>query len=261
MKRRHSTTQRRQVGRILPGVAQVLCLMSLAAVALAQQEPAPPREYFEGLVESANVRFEFYDPRREPHRHRGFTTYQLGISHHYGFRYDWVEFDDGGRRVTIRPKLKEITYTLENKVRLPRSLETDRRWSDPLVHHEFDHVAMTIDPRPRMLVEHLYRQLGPLARRVGGEAILDRSWGEAVVEEALRPRREAVLNLLLANEDLLDEATRHGAVRLKDRRAFFQGLFSEENLRRQQFPYLPEVRKLVRRRDYRQAKLPYRLIE
>jgi hypothetical protein len=247
----------------------VFCLWWLAAPASAaapadEPPPAPVPEYFQRLIETANVRIEFYDPGQKPSRPRGhsafrpgFSTFRLEVNHRFTFQFQAVDRPDG-RRVTIRPKLEEITYRLQNRVQLPGYLETERRWHHSLVKHEFDHVAITVDPRVRMLFGHLYGHLGPVVREVTRDVPIDARWVQAVVDGEVAARRQALLDLLVANEEFLDVATRHGAVRLKDRKAFFRALFSEENLRQQKFPYLNEVRDLVRQPKYLEAELPYR---
>ncbi|MHB8900979.1 MAG: hypothetical protein ACYC6Y_19705, partial [Thermoguttaceae bacterium] len=223
--------------------------------------PGPGRaeipDYFSRIIKEGNVTFKYYDPVHAPQTHRGYTTFQLDVSYRSTYQYRWTD-RPAARQLFVEPTVGSITYKLVNEVRLPDSLDHDRRWTDPLVRHEFDHVAMTLDPRVRLLVEHLCRSTPPVARELPpgtqpASALMDR-----LVHEAVEPRYQSVLQVLIANENDLDRVTRHGSRDLPDRRGYFGALFTEPNLKQHGFPYLDEVMPLLREKAYRQAELPYR---
>jgi hypothetical protein len=245
--------------RIIPDLAGTLVFFALtwgwlAADAVCEEPP----DYFARLIDEGSVTFVFYDPIREPRTHRGFTTFHLDVSYRSSFQYRWVD-QAGGRQVTIEPKIGPISYKLVNEVQLPENLNHDRRWTNSLVKHEFDHVAMTLDPRVRLLIDHLCAgtpvvvENFPAGAQVTGESV------ERLIHKEVEPRYQSVLKLLIANEHDLDKVTRHGLRNLPHRREYFEFLFTEPNLKQHGFRYLNEVKPLLRKKSYREAKLPYDL--
>ncbi len=219
---------------------------------------AEPPEYFARMIDEGNVTFKFYDPADEPRTHRGYTTFLFEVHFQSTYQYRWVDLADR-RQVLIEPTIDQFTYRLTNEIQLPQDLNHDRRWADPLVKHEFDHVAMTLDPRVRMLIEQVCRDTPKIVRELPPGTQAKASLVDRVIREVVEPRYQSVLGLLIANENDLDRATLHGRRDLPDRREYFGSLFTEPNLRQHGFPYLNEVKQLLRSKSYREVPLPYRL--
>jgi len=68
-----------------------------------------------------------------------------------------------------------------------------------------------------------------------------------------------VTDAIKANQELFDKVTRHGARPIKDRKKFFGALYTEPNLKEIGFPYLDEVRDILKSVQYSKAELPYYL--
>lgn len=219
---------------------------------------AEPPEYLARMIDEGNVTFKFYDPAKESRTHRGYTTFRLEVNFRSTYQYRWVDLADR-RRILIEPTIDQFTYRLTNEIQLPQELNHDRRWTDPLVKHEFDHVAMTLDPRMRMLIEQVCRDTPNFVRELPPGTQAKASLVDRMIHEVVEPRYQSVLGLLIANENDLDRATHHGRRDLPDRREYFGSLFTEPNLRQHGFPYLNEVKQLLRNKSYREARLPYRL--
>jgi hypothetical protein len=223
----------------------------------ADRAIAEPPTYFARLIDEGNVTFDFYDPIRQPRAHRGYTTFQYDVAYRSSFQYQWADLP-GARQISIQPKIDRIKCTMVNEVQLPATLNNDRRWANSLVQHEFDHVAMTVDPRVRMLIEHLCEATPKIARKLPIDTAISDELVERLIHEVVEVRYQAVLRLLIANENDLDVQTRHGTWDLRDRRVYFDSLFTEPNLKQQRFPFLAEVKPLLQTKSYREAELPYR---
>jgi hypothetical protein len=232
-----------------------LSVMVFGALAVDPAVADPPA-YFSHLIDAGKVTFDFYDPIRQPRIHRGYTTFHYDVSYRSSFQYQWVD-QAGGRRVSIQPKIGQVKCTIVNEVQLPDTLNHDGRWTNSLVKHEFDHVAITVDPRVRMLIEHLCAGTPKIVRIVPKDTVIGDEFVERLIRELVAPRYQAVLKLLIANENDLDVQTRHGRWDLPDRREYFGSLFMESNLKQQRFPFLDEVRPLLGKKSYREAELPY----
>jgi hypothetical protein len=243
------------------GNLKIGLLVAVVLVALPHGAPATP-PYFQKLIDAGNVEFEFCDPRQDRHSHLGHTQFRLDVHHDGTFEHRW-EVNHNKHNLVIAPKIGNITYRLTNRVRLPNRFasDSDWRWSHFLMKHEFDHVAMSTDPRVRMLIEHLYGGIRRIDRALPLDAKIDERLVLQIIDEEVAPRRSAVIQALLANQKLLDDATDHGTRPLPDREQFFRSLFTAVNLREAGFPYVSEVSDLFQTETYQNVVLPYDLEE
>ena len=249
----HDPTRRRRLAlRVLPTALLMLVAGGVADGAAGAETPP----YFQRLVEQGNVQFEFYDPRTVRPQHAGLAVFHLHTEHRY--RYQYTALPDGlALRVTVVPQFTSVTTRADHLLLLPKQLNHDRRWGDRLVRHEFDHVAVSTDPRVAMLIDRLLRNMGPIELVLpAGRPVDPAKLDEAIVAEATR-RREAVDALVQYNYTLMDRVSRHGTVPIADRERFFKTLYTGPNLDRAGFPFAGEVGTLLRQRKYRDARLLY----
>ena len=227
-----------------------------APAADAQTAGAPP--YFKRLIEAGSVEFEFYDAEKTRREHLGHTQFNLNVRHRSSFQFGWT-VRRGVRHLTIRATISDISPRLTHTITLPKWLDSDRRWNDRLVKHEFDHVAISCDPRVLMLVKHLYDGVDTINQTVPQETRIDKRFAGKLISEQLTSRLTAVIEALKANQNLLDEISRHGVRPIGDRKKFFGSLNTEPNLKEIGFPYLDEVRDMLRSKAYTEADLPYQV--
>lgn len=224
--------------------------------AATSQGDAPP--YFQRLIEAGNVAIEHHDPRTFEAGDGGLARFKVQVRHRFRYSYRSTWQSDGRRLVLITPKIRRTTIVVRHVVTLPYAYDNPEKWQTRLVRHEFDHVAVSTDPRAYLLVKHLLCHLGTLRRTLAAGPDPEASWIDGVINEEIGKRREAVEELIRANYRLLDEVSRHGRRRIPDRRAFFQRLYTRENLAKMAFPYLAEVEDLLKTDKYRNAPLFYR---
>ncbi len=229
----------------------LLCASAVDETAAAEIPP-----YFKQLIAQGSVEFEFYDSRAQWRRYPAQAVFLLYVDHRYRFRYDATEHG-GSLHLRIRPGMQKVDCRVSHKIRMPDRFDSDHRWSHWLVAHEFDHVAISTDPRPVMLVEHLLRKLRLIRRTVDPRETVDTRYVARIVDHEFVKRRDAVEHLIQSNYDLLDELTRHGVRPIPDREAFFKSLYTKPNLERMQFPYTAEVSSRLSERAYRNAELLY----
>jgi hypothetical protein len=216
----------------------------------------PP--YFERLIEAGNVEFEFYDPEKTPREHLGHAQFKLHVRHRSSFQFGWT-IGRGVRHLTIRATISDISPRLTHTITLPKWLDSDRRWRSQLVKHEFDHVAISCGPRVMMLVERLYDGVDTIDQSVPSGTRIDNRFVEKLVNEQISSRLKAVIDVMQANQNLLDEVTRHGIRPIAEGKKFFGSLYTEPNLKEIGFPYLGEVGDILRSKAYREAELPYQV--
>ncbi len=234
----------------------VLVALCYAAVNGGDATAAEAPPHFQHLIETGNVKFEFYDPSKTRREFPGHTAFNLHVRHRSSFKYSWTN-GRGVRQLTIRIAVSGVSPRLKHTITLPDRLDSDRRWNDRLVRHEFDHVAITCDPRVLMLIAHLYDGVTRIEREVPAGERIDNRFVEKLVNERVASRLHAVVEAVKANQDLLDEVTHHGRRRIADRKKFFGALYTEPNLKKIGFSYLGDSRDILKSEAYLKAELPY----
>jgi hypothetical protein len=237
------------IDRWCASLASLILLYGLPALAV----PPPPPELKE-LVDEGHVRFQFYDPRIDRYERPGITRFFAAYK--WTFRFDVRSRKQGDElRVTVLPKFDRIEVELDHVIHLPKHYDNEALFQRSLVLHEFDHVAISSDPRPRRLVEHLVRKLTVVERLVDVDQPVNESLAREIVNDELARREEAVRALIDFNNRRLDQLSAHGNRDLEDRKQFFATLYTRENLEAAKFLYLREVADLLRRPDFTNVEL------
>jgi hypothetical protein len=231
----------------------VVPLCSLVASLSANDlAPAPPE--FRRLIDAGRVDIRFYDREAPPGPHPGRAEFDVLLNHDYKFQFR----HSGARpaaRTTITLTQQRICCHPVHRVYLPKSVETEDRWNDSLMRHEFDHVAVSSDPRVSLLLKHLVRSMGTIETRPGEMPLSDRTRIQQLINQECSKRTRALVDLVQANQHLLDEITEHGMRPLPDRETFFKSLYTAPNLHKAGFPYLCQVAGLLNSPGYQTAEL------
>lgn len=186
----------------------------------------------------------------------GKAHFYLKLTQKYGYGFSKSKKNDVWQ-VKVTPKNVEPTVKLEHIIRLPVKYRADTIWSGRLLRHEFDHIAVSLDPRPVMLLEHLCRKLPPLEQTLAaGEEPSDALY-KRIINEEIDRRRDAVNDLIQANYVLLDQVSKHGTIPISKRAEFFGKLYAKENLAEQKFPYVADVLELLDSPTYQQAEMRF----
>ena len=233
-------------------------LLSLAAttVLIAADPPAVPAppEWIKPPFDRGLVKIEYYDPAKDPREFPGWTIFDFDLTYRFDYEYRLREERPKKYAVTLLPKFTKVDLVVRHRIQLPKLFESPRLWDQRLAQHELEHVGIGAHRRTVMLAEHLLRKVQRVERTVKkpGEVTLD--WAQDAIREELAPRREALDQLIKANNRNLDKLTDHGARLLDDRDAFYTQIYLKENLDEMKFPYLSEVLELIEDPDYLAAR-------
>ena len=232
-------------------------IVAAPAVSLAQadQQSKPP-EYFQRLIEAGSAKFDFYARRPPRQRYPGRALFHLDCRDQTAYRITW-KIKGGKKQVSVRVNLKKVTCELTHTLKLPSYLNNEGRWKSRLVKHEFDHVAISCDPRVTLLVQHLYGDVKRLLTTVDADVKIDDKLVRPLIDKAYNARANAVIALIKSNYVLLDKVSRHGTVPIENRKLFFQSLYTKPNLDQAGFPYTSDVLGLLKSKKYREAVLLY----
>lgn len=210
-------------------------------------ESAPPE--FQSLIKAGNVRLVLHEPSASDLGIHGYTKFEYTVTTRFRMKCSW-RLRQGAWQVTIKPTMQAVVVQFTHHVTVPKTLDGDLFWTKRLVRHEFDHVAVSSDPKLKLLIAQLLRRLPVITRTADAGTSMTEAYCREIVNEEIAKRREAVGKLVQANHDLLDKVTRHGMARLPDREAFFNRLYSRENLEEAGFPYSKELLSLLKRKTY-----------
>jgi len=228
-----------------------------AATSLDHLQAGPPPEYFRDLINRGNVTIELYDPRGKRLAWPGVTAFDLQVKHDYRYHHSVVS-RGGTRYLRIALQVSITEKKFSHTIHLPDKHRGPEFWEEALPRHEFDHVAVSTDPRIDMLLEHLYTKLDIVDYKLGPRESPRAKLVNKVVDEILAERRQAVLELIRANYVLLDKVTAHGRLPVPERDIFYRTLYTKTNLDEQRFPFTGEVLSLLKDESYREVSLPYR---
>ena len=178
--RNHQITLRKIDARI-----SLLVLVSVAIVChlptvVGQSAPTPPSKLEDSssgepiptdkapdeikrLIEEGKVKVEYDSEGEFAKSGRGWADFNLREDRKY--RYALAKHKRQGRwQVKITVTNVEEKFELTHIVRLPAQKKSPDIWKSWLMRHEFDHVAVSLDPRPRMLLFHLLKHVSPIER-------------------------------------------------------------------------------------------------
>jgi hypothetical protein len=202
------------------------------------------------LLREGHVTILRYDPAKVA-TPGGETRFQLSCNYSYRFAYRW-EDRDGRRWLSVTPHIR-AKISLGHTVELPRAASDTAAWIRRLTDHELDHVAISLDRRPRLLLEQLLSEPGTLRLALPAGTPISDTLARRAVEEEVGRRKDAVSALIHASYLRLDSLTDHGRRPLEDRPAFFAGLYTRASLEALHFPFLAGVAPLLDRPEYRDA--------
>lgn len=227
--------------------------------AASTHEPIPdesaPKE-FKRLIADGKVKVVYESDPDFVMAGRGWADFLVRLDH--SFKYDLQKSRKNGRwQVKIAITKMEAKIELTHLIRLPASFKSPDVWQSQILRHEFDHVAVSLDPRALLLLRHLVEHLSNIERTLESGEFPSNGLIARLVNEEIDRRRQAVIELMRQNNRLLDKVGAHGAQPVPDRAAFFAKLYTKEHLAEQKFPFVDDVLDLLETPEFENAKLPF----
>lgn len=188
---------------------------------------------------------------------RGWADFHVQLQ--YSFQYDLKKKSRKNGRWHVSLSVTKLDWMLDltHLIRLPATFKSSDVWNSRLLRHEFDHVAVSLDPRAKLLLRHLLRHFPDIERTLEPTESPTNETFNKLIESEIVKRRDAVIELMRQNNRLLDKVGSHGTQAVPDRAQFFAKLYTKENLAEQKFPFVTEVLDLLETSEYQQAELPF----
>jgi len=187
---------------------------------------------------------------------RGWADFHVQIR--TSFKYDVTKSRARGRwNVKVAVNKLEPKIELTHLIRLPSTFKSPDVWSSRVMRHEFDHIAVSLDPRAMLLLRHLLEHLPVIERTLEPKETPSNAVLNKLIDEEVVKRRQAVVKLMRQNNQRLDKIGAHGAQAIPHRAAFFASLYTKENLAELKFPFFEQTLDLLETAEYQQAELPF----
>ena len=208
------------------------------------------------IIGDGNVKVEYDSEGEFAKSGRGWADFHLQEDRKY--RFDLQKQKRQGRwqvRITVSNVEEKIMLT--HIVRMPAQKKSPDIWESWLLKHEFDHVAISLDPRPKILLIHLLKTLPPIERTLDAGEEPTNDVIKRLINEQLDKRAKSIRDVMIHNNQTLDNISHHGTAPIPKRADFFRSLYTKDNLAQARFPYLENVLKVLDSPDYQNAELRY----
>ena len=187
---------------------------------------------------------------------RGWADFHVQIKS--TFKYDLTKSRMNGRWNVKLDNIKlKPTIELTHLIRLPSTFKSPDVWSSRTLRHEFDHIAVSLDPRAMLLLRHLLAHLPDIERTLEPKEMPTNDVLNRLVDEEVVKRRQAVVEVMKQNNQQLDKIGAHGAELVPNRATFFTQLYTKENLAETKFPFVEQVLDLLETAEYQRAESPF----
>ena len=223
------------------------------------QQPIPrdgvPQE-LQRLIDDGKVEVVYDSDPEFVKAPRGWADFHIQLQS--SFKYDLTKTRKNGRwQVQLHLTKLEPKIELTHLIRLPSTFQSPDVWSSRTLRHEFDHIAVSLDPRAMLLLRHMLEHLPVIERTLEPKETPSNDVLNKLVDEEVVRRRQAVVELMRQNNQKLDKIGGHGAQAVPNRAAFFAKLYTKENLAEMKFPLIEQVLGLLETSEYQQAESPF----
>jgi len=228
-------------------------LIALLAVSSGGQDSADA--YMRNLALAGNVQTEngqVADPRLNAN-----TRFDISLQTHWEYEVSVVK-RSGVMELVVTPQFQRLEISVKHKLRLPEGENLDSARYRTLLLHEYDHVAISTDTRPRMLLRQLILSIGTIRKQWNGPVPPPEKDVNILIAQEVEARKVAVVSAVDLAYRRLDEISNHGRQHIADRNGFFYPLFGRDYLEKMKFPYFADAAKILETADYLTAKRYYR---
>lgn len=200
------------------------------------------------LVEVGNVQIEVNEAVVRAANRTAITEFSFQFQYRMRFRPAFsAKPGDSNSSTHYRVRLYDIEWRFQHKISLSESYRPSKPWVSALLLHEFDHVAVSTDPRLAAIVESLENSDIVVKVKESSDQRMLRAAIDQAVDEYTKNFRVAIEKLVNKCYIKLDGKSQNGLKLIDARSEFFQSLYAVETLRREEFPYLDQALKAIER--------------
>lgn len=188
-----------------------------------------PGEYVR-LIQAGEVSVEEDDERLRKENKQAITFFTLTIDYRYTMKYQTVESGTEQQVVRVNVRYKKPTSQIVHRIIVGSDFKPALPWTNSLLMHEMDHVAISTDPRLEKWIENFFA--------------VERNW-EFVWQQSTKPTEGQIQKRIVEKSqeltidverwiqflyDQLDSESIHGTQDIANRSKFFSQLYSPERV-------------------------------
>lgn len=222
--------------------------------AALQKELPPP---FLRLVDEGSVQFVQDDSILARAGKSALTIFRIDIR----FKLQYRLQPQGADRYRVTMALLNPSFRVQHEMVLPSNLDLNSPFGKKLIAHEFDHVAISSDPRLERLAAKVLWTSESWMVSNGTNGSLNDAQIQAECESKMQIRRKSIEDLVTQHYAMLDRVSNQGLQDIDDRKEFFSGLYSEETLTQISFEFLPKIRTLIKSSKFQETKSHYERLD
>ncbi len=193
---------------------------------------------FVRLIDRGNVAIATDDERIRQAGKSALTLFQFVVDYDFKLRHQTMGYDSEA----MVWKVKMVAWMDRPKVRLTHticllsSFQPSSPWDSKLLRHEFDHVAISTDPRlDKFIKRALQMRRAWIAEFSQTAAPTEQDLRKSVYEKMVGEMK-LIEQLVQCQYDHLDKETAQGLSDLQKRETFFRELYSAEGFARCKYP-------------------------
>lgn len=218
-------------------LAFFLLVAALSNQAVAQSvKPHPwladaPGEFVR-LIDRGNVKLVVDDDRIRNEGKTALTVFQFVIDYDFKFRHQLLGYDKQSQvwQAKISAWMDKPKVKLDHKICIQSTFAPLSPWESKLLRHEFDHVAISTDPRLIKIIKRVLQQRRKWVAKweqvaAPTEQDIRKNILETIVSEVTSLER-----LVQSQYDFLDKESYQGLSNISNRTDFFKRLYSVAGL-------------------------------
>lgn len=190
-----------------------------------------PGEYAR-LINRGKVGIQVDDSILASYGKAALTRFQIKLDYKVIYRSPRTTTIDGERLLLLDIRYTKRDASVEHVVFIPSTYTPDSPWTDRLMKHEMDHVAITTDPRLQAMVESIFSRGFAINMSATSNSDQRDNGLQQRIDEFTQEIIREIETLLQFQYDQLDKSSRDGLVELEDRAAFFESLYDYESCKK-----------------------------
>ncbi|MCU0718830.1 MAG: hypothetical protein MUC83_03940 [Pirellula sp.] len=194
-----------------------------------RSEPHPwlataPGEYLR-LINRGNVEIQVNDSILASYGKAALTRFKIKLDYKCIYRPPRASVRKGEQIFVLDVRYTKRDLSVNHTVIIPTTYSPEEPWSDRLMKHEMDHVAITTDPRLQDMVRGLFSRGFAIEVQPNANRDLRPDDYQSEIDQYTQESIREIESLLQYQYDMLDRSSNDGLVELQDRADFFLSLY------------------------------------
>jgi hypothetical protein len=205
---------------------------------------------FVRLIDRGNVRIVVDDELVKKAGKQALTLFKFVVAYDFKYRHQALGYDRETNtwQSKIEAWMDQPKIKIEHEICLKSDFQLSSPWESKLLRHEFDHVAISSDPRMLKIMKRVLQQRREwTAKWVQPNSPSEQDIRKTILE-SITTEVNALEKLVQTQYDILDRESSQGTAELQGRTSFFKGLYSIEGIEKCKYTLTPSMREFVKQK-------------